>query len=97
MNINFIDKIMELSQKSFDADKGRGGFDKNYTLPEFIKITLDKLTEDKVYQKEYSDFAKLEYLFCLYAYRRDNSVCERYLLQYKRKKGLNGLTPLFIS
>ena len=23
---------------------------------EFIKITLDKLTEDKVYQKEYSDF-----------------------------------------
>ena len=38
------------------AVKGRGGFDNNYTLPEFIKITIDKLTEDKVYQKEYSDF-----------------------------------------
>ncbi len=48
--------FVELLQKSFDADKGRGGFDNNYTLPEFIKITLNKLTEDKVYKKEYSDF-----------------------------------------
>ena len=52
----YTKEFIELLQKSFDADKGRGGFDKNYTLPEFIKITLDKLTEDKVYQKEYSDF-----------------------------------------
>ena len=43
-------------QKSFDADKGRGGFDNNYTLSEFIKITLDKLINDKNYQNEYTDF-----------------------------------------
>ena len=48
--------FIELLQKSYETDKGRGGFDNNYTLPEFIKITLDKLTEDKIYKKEYSDF-----------------------------------------
>ena len=52
----YTNEFVELLQKSFDTDKGRGGFDNNYTLPEFIKITLDKLTEDKVYKKEYSDF-----------------------------------------
>lgn len=52
----YTKEFVELLQKSFDADKGRGGFDNNYTLPEFIEITLDKLTEDKVYKKEYSDF-----------------------------------------
>ena len=52
----YTKEFVELLQKSFDADKGRGGFDNNYTLPEFIEITLDKLTDDKVYQKEYSDF-----------------------------------------
>ena len=55
-NMLYAKKFVELLQKSFVADKGRGGFDNNYTLPEFIKITLDKLTEDKVYKKEYSDF-----------------------------------------
>lgn len=52
----YTKEFVELLQKSFDADKGRGGFDNKYTLSEFIKITLNKLTEDKVYQKEYSDF-----------------------------------------
>ena len=52
----YTNEFVELLQKTFDTDKGRGGFDNNYTLPEFIKITLDKLTEDKVYKKEYSDF-----------------------------------------
>ena len=52
----YTKEFVELLQKSYDTDKGRGGFDNNYTLPEFIKITIDKLTEDKVYQKEYSDF-----------------------------------------
>ena len=52
----YTNEFVELLQKSFDTDKGRGGFDNNYTLPEFIKITLDKLTEDKVYKKEYFDF-----------------------------------------
>ena len=52
----YTKEFVELLQKSFDTDKGRGGFVNNYTLPEFIKITLDKLTEDKVYKKEYSDF-----------------------------------------
>ncbi len=52
----YTKEFVELLQKSFDTDKGRGGFDNNYTLPEFIKITLDKLTEDKIYQKEYTDF-----------------------------------------
>ena len=52
----YTKEFVELLQKSFEVDKGRGGFDNYYTLPEFIKITLDKLTEDKVYQKEYSDF-----------------------------------------
>ena len=48
--------FIELLQKSYETDKGRGGFDNKYTLQEFTKITLDKLTEDKVYKKEYSDF-----------------------------------------
>ncbi len=52
----YTKEFVELLQKSFEADKGRGGFDNNYTLLEFIKITIDKLTEDKVYKKEYSDF-----------------------------------------
>ena len=52
----YTKEFVELLQKSFDTDKGRGGFDNNYTLPEFIKITLDKLTKDKIYQKEYADF-----------------------------------------
>ena len=52
----YTKEFIDLLQKSYDTDKGRGGFDNNYTLPEFIKITLDKLIEDKVYQKEYSDF-----------------------------------------
>ena len=52
----YTKEFVELLQKSFDADKGRGGFDNKYTLPEFINITLKKLTEDKIYQTEYSDF-----------------------------------------
>ena len=52
----YTKEFVELLQKSFDTDKGRGGFDNNYTLPEFIKITLDKLIEDNVYKKEYFDF-----------------------------------------
>ena len=52
----YTKEFVELLQKSFNADKGRGGFDNNYTLPEFIKITIDKLAEDKIYKKEYSDF-----------------------------------------
>ena len=52
----YTKEFIELLQKSYEVDKGRGGFDNNYTLPEFIKITLDKLTDDKVYKKEYSDF-----------------------------------------
>lgn len=52
----YTKEFVDLLQKSFNADKGRGGFDNNYTLQEFIKITIDKLTEDKVYKKEYSDF-----------------------------------------
>ncbi len=55
-DVLFTKEFVELLQKSFDADKGRGGFENNYTLPEFIKITLDKLTEDKIYKKEYLDF-----------------------------------------
>jgi len=55
-DILYTKELVELLQKSYETDKGRGGFDNNYTLQEFIKITLDKLTEDKVYQKEYSDF-----------------------------------------
>ena len=52
----YTKEFVELLEKSYEADKGRGGFDNNYTLPEFIKITLNKLTNDKVYKKEYSDF-----------------------------------------
>ncbi len=48
--------FVNLLQKSFEADKGRGGLDNNYTLLEFMRITLDKLSEDKVYKKEYTDF-----------------------------------------
>jgi predicted nucleotidyltransferase component of viral defense system len=52
----YTKEFVELLQKSFESDKGRGGFKNNYTLPEVIKITLDKLTEDKIYQKEFTDF-----------------------------------------
>ena len=52
----YTKEFVELLEKSYESDKGRGGFDNNYTLPEFIKITLDKLANDKVYKKEYSDF-----------------------------------------
>ena len=52
----YTKEFVELLQKSYETDKGRGGFDNNYTLPEFINITLKKITEDKVYKKEYSDF-----------------------------------------
>ena len=52
----YTKEFVELLEKSYKSDKGRGGFDNNYTLPEFIKITLDKLIEDNVYKKEYSDF-----------------------------------------
>lgn len=55
-NLLYTKEFVELLQKSFDSDKGRGGFENNYTLSEFIKITLDKLTEDAIYKKEYSDF-----------------------------------------
>ncbi len=52
----YTKEFVELLQKSYEADIGRGGVENHYTLSEFIKITLDKLTEDKVYKKEYSDF-----------------------------------------
>lgn len=55
-DVIYTKEFIDLLQKSYEADKGRGGFDNNYALSEFIKITLDKLTEDKVYQKEYTDF-----------------------------------------
>lgn len=55
-DILYTKEFVELLQKSYDTDKGRGGFDNNYTLVELIKITIDKLTEDKIYKKEYSDF-----------------------------------------
>ena len=76
----YTKEFVELLQKSFDADKGRGGFDNNYTLPEFIKITLDKLTEDKVYQKEYSDFVSSM------SYAKDSDVItfEKAIKYYKK-------------
>lgn len=52
----YTKEFIELLQKSYETDKGRGGFINKYTLLEFIKITLKKLTEDKVYKKEYFDF-----------------------------------------
>lgn len=52
----YTKEFVALLQKSFESDKSRGGFENNYTLPEFIKITLDKLNEDKIYQKEFTDF-----------------------------------------
>lgn len=55
-DVLYTKNFVELLQKSFEADKGRGGFENNYTLPKFIKITLDKLAEDEIYQKEYTDF-----------------------------------------
>ena len=75
----YIKEFVELLQKSFDTDKGRAGFDNNYILPEFIKITFDKLTEDKVYQKEYSDFV------CSMSYAKDSEVItfEKALVGFK--------------
>lgn len=55
-DVLFTKEFTDLLQKSYEADKSRGGFCNNYILPEFIKITLDKLTEDKIYKKEYLDF-----------------------------------------
>lgn len=79
----YTKEFIELLQKSFEADKGRGGFDNNYTLPEFIKITLDKLIEDKVYQKEYSDFVSSM------SYAKDSEVITF-------EKALNAIKRIFM-
>ena len=55
-DILYTKEFVELLKKSYETDRSRGGFDNKYTLPEFMKITLDKLSGDKVYQKEYTDF-----------------------------------------
>ena len=52
----FTDEFVQILQKSYEADRGRGGLKNDYTLIEFLKITLDKLKKDKIYNSEYSDF-----------------------------------------
>lgn len=52
----FTDEFVQILQKSYEADRGRGGLKNDYTLIEFLKITLDKLKKDKIYNNEYSDF-----------------------------------------
>ena len=76
----YTKEFAELLQKSYEADKGRGGFDNDYTLQKFIKITLDKLTEDKVYKKEYSDFVNSM------SYAKDSEVItfEKAIKYYKK-------------
>lgn len=51
-------EFVNLLQMSFESDRGRGGFENNYTLLEFIKIVLNKLTDDKFYKIEYTDFVE---------------------------------------
>ncbi|MDD3436392.1 MAG: nucleotidyl transferase AbiEii/AbiGii toxin family protein [Candidatus Gastranaerophilales bacterium] len=52
----FNTEFINLLDSSFDNDKGRGGIERDYTLIEFAKITLDKLMQDKIYKQEYRHF-----------------------------------------
>ena len=48
--------FIELLEKSYERDSGRGGIQNNYSLGEFSKIVLDKITNDKFFIYEYMDF-----------------------------------------
>ena len=47
---------MKLLQYSYDKDNGRGGIENNYSLTEFSNIVIDKINNDKLFQKEYMEF-----------------------------------------
>jgi predicted nucleotidyltransferase component of viral defense system len=55
---NFImnDDFIKTVYLSFEADKGRGGSNKDVSLPELAKSTLNKLKTEKIYSKEYREF-----------------------------------------
>ncbi len=52
----FNAEFINLLNASFINDKSRGGVERDYTLIEFAKLTLDKLMNDKNYKQEYMDF-----------------------------------------
>jgi len=52
LNSDFI----TILNSSFEMDKGRHGSNYHRELKEFLKITLDKLIQDKEYKKEYELF-----------------------------------------
>lgn len=49
-------EFKKLVQTSFNKDKVRGGIEDNYSLSEFSKIIIDKLTDDRFFEKEYKEF-----------------------------------------
>lgn len=55
-NLVMNDDFMKSVQLSFEADKGRGGSNKEVLLAEFAEITLNKLKGNKIYSKEYKEF-----------------------------------------
>jgi predicted nucleotidyltransferase component of viral defense system len=49
-------EFINILQKSFDTDKGRGGSDKTLSLLDFMEVSLTNLLSQKEYIKEYEDF-----------------------------------------
>jgi predicted nucleotidyltransferase component of viral defense system len=49
-------KFVELLEKSYEKDNGRGGIENIYSVREFSKIVLDKIINDKFFKEEYENF-----------------------------------------
>ena len=49
-------KFVELLEKSYEKDNGRGGLENTYSVREFSKIVLDKIINDKFFKEEYEIF-----------------------------------------
>lgn len=49
-------EFKKLVQTSFNKDKARGGIEDNYSLSEFSKIVIEKIINDKLFEKEYIEF-----------------------------------------
>lgn len=49
-------KFVELLEKSYEKDNGRGGIENIYSVREFSKVVLDKIINDKFFKEEYENF-----------------------------------------
>ena len=49
-------EFKELAENFFKNDSGRGNIDNNYSITEFSKLILNKIKNDNLFKKEYTDF-----------------------------------------